>query len=115
MDRIFNKNYENRYCKSTQSPGISQIFGGATQNTDKEVKFSGKVNQQIVGNMNASPNKEVRYNDTYKSNIFDNNGSSSSSFKYDTPVKTGGALNTVGRGMSSGKNSETSSNYRGSA
>ena len=44
MDRIFNKNYDNRYSKSTQSPGISQIFGGATQNTDKEMKFSGKVN-----------------------------------------------------------------------
>lgn len=130
MDRIFNKNYENRYSKNTQSPGISALFGGATQNTDKEVKFSGKVNQQIVGSMSASPDKSVRYNQTYKSTLFEHqgykgeaeqfynehDGGAAVEHKYETPVKTGSALNVVGRGNnSSAKRSEAGSDYSSSS
>jgi len=62
----------------------------------------------------GSPDKQGnynRYNDTYKSNIFDNRGEGSAAqqYKYESPIKTGSMLNTVGRrnGTSSGNKSET--------
>ncbi len=44
MDRMHNRDFDNVYSKTTESPGVSQLFGGSTAGTEKEKQLSAKTN-----------------------------------------------------------------------
>lgn len=57
-----NKDFDNQYSRCTESPGISQLFGGATANTPKQKAFAGQSNQQRTGTlMPKNPEFEIQY------------------------------------------------------
>jgi hypothetical protein len=57
-----NKDFDSKYSKCTESPGISQLFGGATANTDKSKQFAGKTSTQKVGAMvPKKPEFDIQY------------------------------------------------------
>ncbi len=71
-DRIFNKNYDNRYSKTTQSPGMSAIFGGATQSTEKQQRFQGSVQTEVA--VQNTTERSTKYTNTFKSSVFEQHG-----------------------------------------
>ena len=57
-----NKDFDNKYSRCTESPGISQLFGGSTSNTEKAKQFAGKVNTQKMGTLvPKTPEFEIAY------------------------------------------------------
>ena len=74
--------------------------------------------------MQSTPDRSVKYNNTYKSSVFeqhgyktqadtfytDHDGSAAQKYQYETPIKTGSQLNTIGRGNNTrGMNSDNRS------
>lgn len=57
-----NKDFDSKYSRCTESPGISQLFGGATQNTEKSRQFAGQTNKQRTGTLRPHNNEfEIQY------------------------------------------------------